>query len=152
MDLKFSWMKIVCNFLFQVSLSIVNLAAKCLGIRLTKTDQDYHRPIVAAEIGDSVDMPLMKNQKIIKRRPNKKQISIHSFRPTLPTAKSKACSLQWCDRANKFIFHAMSGQVFTKQFNFLNYKSCLKTSGRYWKKLFNFLYTNLVKQNIFMAQ
>ncbi|XP_001606519.1 ras-related protein Rab-28 [Nasonia vitripennis] len=78
----------------SVSLCIVNLAAKSLGVRLTKSDQDFHRPIVTAEIGDSVDIPIVKNRKIVKRRPNKKQITIHHFRPNFPMSKSAACSLQ----------------------------------------------------------
>ncbi|KAJ8670492.1 hypothetical protein QAD02_001751 [Eretmocerus hayati] len=78
----------------SVSLCIVNLAAKCLGVRLTKSDQDFHKPIVTAEIGDSVDMPIFQNQKIIKRRPNKKPISIHHFRSNLSSSKSTACSIQ----------------------------------------------------------
>ncbi|XP_011505600.1 PREDICTED: ras-related protein Rab-28-like [Ceratosolen solmsi marchali] len=78
----------------SVSLCIANLAAKNLGIRLTKFDQDLHKPIITAEIGDSVDMPIIDNRKIIKRRPNKKQMSIHHFRQNLPMSKSTTCSLQ----------------------------------------------------------
>ncbi|KAL7298817.1 hypothetical protein TKK_0008557 [Trichogramma kaykai] len=79
----------------SVSLCIVTLAAKILGIRLTKIDQDYHKPIVTAEIGETVDMPVPKNRKLVNRRPNKKHITIHHFKPkNLPIPKSISCSLQ----------------------------------------------------------
>ncbi|XP_014216964.1 ras-related protein Rab-28-like [Copidosoma floridanum] len=77
-----------------VSLSLVTLASKILGVRLTKIDQDFHRPIITAEIGDTVDVPITKNRKAIKRKPNKKQSTIHHFKPNLPAAKSVTCSLQ----------------------------------------------------------
>lgn len=73
---------------------MVNMAAKILGIRLTTADQDFHKPIVVAEIGDSVDLPVFRNRKIVKRRPNKKPITIHHFRPHMPMSKSVTCSLQ----------------------------------------------------------
>ncbi|XP_066580901.1 ras-related protein Rab-28-like [Prorops nasuta] len=75
----------------SVSLCIANLAAQVLGVRLTRTDQDFHKPIIIAEIGDTVDVSAV--QKVIKRFPNKKntQIPIHT---NLPFSKSSVCTLQ----------------------------------------------------------
>lgn len=78
-------------FSFQVSLCIVTLAAQILGVRLTKTDQDYHKPIIIAEIGDTVDMSTI--HKVVKRIPTKKQTQI-PFHPHLPGSKSSVCLLQ----------------------------------------------------------
>lgn len=78
------------KFSFQVSLCIVNLAAQILGVRLTKTDQDFHKPIIIAEIGDTVDMSSI--QKVVKRAPTKKQSQI-PFYPHLHS-KSAVCVLQ----------------------------------------------------------
>ncbi|KAF3420889.1 hypothetical protein E2986_02967 [Frieseomelitta varia] len=77
--------------LLQVSLCIVTLAAQILGVRLTKTDQDYHRPIIIAEIGDTVDMNTV--HKVVKRFPTRKQTQI-PFHPHLPGSKSSVCLLQ----------------------------------------------------------
>lgn len=74
-----------------VSLCIVTLAAQILGVRLTKTDQDFHKPIIIAEIGDTVDMSTV--QKVVKRIPNKKQSNI-PFHPHFPSSKSAVCVLQ----------------------------------------------------------
>ncbi|XP_015433011.1 PREDICTED: ras-related protein Rab-28-like [Dufourea novaeangliae] len=74
-----------------VSLCIVTLAAQILGVRLTKTDQDFHKPIIIAEIGDTVDMSTV--QKIVKRIPTKRQTQL-PFYPHLPTSKSAVCVLQ----------------------------------------------------------
>ncbi|KAK9293598.1 hypothetical protein QLX08_011505 [Tetragonisca angustula] len=74
-----------------VSLCIVTLAAQILGVRLTKTDQDYHRPIIIAEIGDTVDMNTV--HKVVKRFPTRKQTQI-PFHPHLPGSKSSVCLLQ----------------------------------------------------------
>lgn len=74
-----------------MSLCIVSLVAKVLGVELTKMDQDFHKPIVIAEIGDTVDVSTI--QKIIKRRPNKKSYSNNNY-PTLPLSKSAVCLLQ----------------------------------------------------------
>ncbi|XP_076658985.1 ras-related protein Rab-28 [Halictus rubicundus] len=74
-----------------VSLCIVNLAAQILGVRLTKTDQDYHKPIIIAEIGDTVDMSTI--QKVVKRIPTKKQSHL-PFHPHFPQSKSAVCVLQ----------------------------------------------------------
>ncbi|XP_078047669.1 ras-related protein Rab-28 [Augochlora pura] len=60
-----------------------------LGVRLTKTDQDYYKPIIIAEIGDTVDMHTI--QKVVKRIPTKKQSHI-PFHPHL--SKSAVCVLQ----------------------------------------------------------
>lgn len=70
---------------------MVSLAAQILGVRLTKTDQEFHRPIIVAEIGDTVDMSTV--QKVVKRIPTKKQSQIHLF-PHLPSSKSAVCVLQ----------------------------------------------------------
>lgn len=78
-------------FSFQVSLCIVTLAAQILGVRLTKTDQDYHKPIIIAEIGDTVDMGTI--HKVVKRIPTKKHTQI-PFHPHLPGSKSSVCLLQ----------------------------------------------------------
>lgn len=78
-------------FSFQVSLCIVTLAAQILGVRLTKTDQDYHKPIIIAEIGDTVDMSTI--HKVVKRIPTKKHTQI-PFHPHLPGSKSSVCLLQ----------------------------------------------------------
>ena len=75
----------------QVSLCIVTLAAQILGVRLTKTDQDYHKPIIIAEIGDTVDMNTI--HKVVKRFPTRKQTQI-PFHPHLPGSKSSVCLLQ----------------------------------------------------------
>jgi hypothetical protein len=80
------------DFDFQVSLCIANLAAQVLGVRLTRTDQDFHKPIIIAEIGDTVDINSI--QKVVKRIPNKKQHSI-AFNPHFPASKSAICTLQW---------------------------------------------------------
>lgn len=77
--------------LFQVALSIANLAAKVLGVQLTRVDQDFHKPIITAEIGDTVDMPMVK--RIVKRHPTKKSILNNNY-PTLPLSKSTVCSIQ----------------------------------------------------------
>ncbi|XP_076667843.1 ras-related protein Rab-28 isoform X2 [Andrena cerasifolii] len=74
-----------------VSLCIVTLAAQTLGVRLTKTDQDFHRPIIVAEIGDTVDMSTV--HRVVKRIPNKKHSQI-PFHPHLPSSKSAVCVLQ----------------------------------------------------------
>ncbi|XP_053993621.1 ras-related protein Rab-28-like isoform X1 [Hylaeus volcanicus] len=74
-----------------VSLCIVNLAAQILGVRLTKTDQDYHKPIITAEIGDTVDMAAI--HKVVKRIPNKRQNQL-PFYPHLSSSKSTVCELQ----------------------------------------------------------
>ena len=75
-------------------MTIVNLAAQYLGVRLTRTDLDFHKPIVTAEIGDSVDIPVFNDQKIVKRQPTKKHLSIHNFKKTFSSSKSTVCSLQ----------------------------------------------------------
>lgn len=77
--------------MFQVSLCIVTLAAQILGVRLTKTDQDYHKPIIIAEIGDTVDMNTV--QKVVKRIPTKRHTQI-PFHPHFPSSKSAVCVLQ----------------------------------------------------------
>ncbi|XP_044577754.1 ras-related protein Rab-28-like [Cotesia glomerata] len=74
-----------------VALTIANLAAKVLGVQLTRVDQDFHKPIITAEIGDTVDMPTI--QRIVKRHPTKKSILNNNY-PTLPLSKSTVCSLQ----------------------------------------------------------
>lgn len=74
-----------------VSLCLVTLAAQILGVRLTRTDQDLHKPIIIAEIGDTVDMNTV--QRVVKRIPNKKQNPI-AFHPHFPASKSAVCSLQ----------------------------------------------------------
>ncbi|XP_076244560.1 ras-related protein Rab-28 [Calliopsis andreniformis] len=74
-----------------VSLCMVSLAAQILGVRLTKTDQDFHKPIIVAEIGDTVDMSTV--HKVVKRIPTKKQTQIHLY-PHLPSSKSSVCVLQ----------------------------------------------------------
>ncbi|KAK2579277.1 hypothetical protein KPH14_008236 [Odynerus spinipes] len=75
----------------SVSLCIVSLAAQVLGVRLSRTDQDFHKPIIIAEIGDTVDMRTI--QKVVKRFPNKRhhQIPFHSH---FPSSKSAVCTLQ----------------------------------------------------------
>jgi len=67
------------------------LAAQILGVRLTRMDQDFHKPIIIAEIGDTVDVNSI--HKVIKRIPNKKQRSI-AFYPHFPASKSAVCALQ----------------------------------------------------------
>lgn len=74
-----------------VSLCIITLAAQVLGVRLTKTDQDFYKPIIIAEIGDTVDMSTI--QKVVKRIPNRKHHPI-PFNPPFPTSKSSVCVLQ----------------------------------------------------------
>lgn len=69
---------------------IANLVAQVLGLRLTKVDQDFHKPIIIAEIGDSVDVPTAR--KVVKRLPNKKHSQLLTHH--LPSSKSKVCSLQ----------------------------------------------------------
>lgn len=78
-------------FELQVSLCIVTLAAQTLGVRLTKTDQDFHRPIIVAEIGDTVDMSTV--HRVVKRIPTKKHSQI-PFHPHFPSSKSAVCVLQ----------------------------------------------------------
>ncbi|KAG7201211.1 hypothetical protein KM043_003998 [Ampulex compressa] len=75
----------------SVSLCIVNLAAQILGVRLTRMDQDFHKPIIIAEIGDTVDMSTI--QKVVRRIPNRKHNAI-SFNPHFPASKSRVCTLQ----------------------------------------------------------
>lgn len=75
----------------SVSLCIAGLAAQVLGVRLTRTDQDFHKPIIIAEIGDTVDVNSI--QKVVKRVPNKKQHQI-AFHPRFPASKSAVCALQ----------------------------------------------------------
>lgn len=79
-----------CTY-FQVSLCVAGLAAQVLGVRLTRTDQDFHKPIIIAEIGDTVDVNSI--QKVVKRIPNKKQHPI-AFHPHFPASKSAVCALQ----------------------------------------------------------
>lgn len=79
-----------CTY-FQVSLCIAGLAAQVLGVRLTRTDQDFHKPIIIAEIGDTVDVNSI--HKVVKRIPNKKQHPI-VFHPHFPASKSAVCVLQ----------------------------------------------------------
>ncbi|XP_015604199.1 ras-related protein Rab-28 [Cephus cinctus] len=73
-----------------VSLCMINLAAQILGVRLTRMDQEFHRPIVTAEIGDTVDVSTV--QKVVKRYP-KKQNPVDLNRSP-PGSKSSVCSLQ----------------------------------------------------------
>jgi len=54
-------------------------------------DQDFHKPIIIAEIGDTVDVNSI--HKVIKRIPNKKQRPI-AFYPHFPASKSAVCALQ----------------------------------------------------------
>ncbi|XP_072751915.1 ras-related protein Rab-28 [Anoplolepis gracilipes] len=75
----------------SVSLCIANLAAQILGVRLTRTDQDFHKPIIIAEIGDTVDVNSI--HKVVKRIPNRKQHPI-TFNPRFPSSKSTVCALQ----------------------------------------------------------
>ncbi|XP_011310015.1 ras-related protein Rab-28 [Fopius arisanus] len=75
----------------SVSLSIANLSAKVLGVQLTRMDQEFHKPIVTAEIGDTVDVTTIK--KIVKRQPHRKSYPNNNY-PTLPLSKSSVCSLQ----------------------------------------------------------
>lgn len=75
----------------SVSLCIAGLAAQVLGTRLTRTDQDFHKPIIIAEIGDTVDVNSI--HKVVKRIPNKKQHPI-VFHPHFPASKSAVCALQ----------------------------------------------------------
>ncbi|EFN75149.1 ras-related protein Rab-28 [Harpegnathos saltator] len=75
----------------SVSLCVASLAAQVLGVRLTRTDQDFHKPIIIAEIGDTVDMTSI--HKVVKRIPNKKQYPI-AFNPHFPSSKSAVCTLQ----------------------------------------------------------
>ncbi|XP_046144507.1 ras-related protein Rab-28-like [Osmia bicornis bicornis] len=74
-----------------VSLCIVTLAAQVLGVHLTKTDKEYHKPIIIAEIGDTVDLNTV--HKVVKRIPVKKQNHI-PFYPHFPGSKSAVCVLQ----------------------------------------------------------
>lgn len=85
-----------------VSLCIVTLAAQILGVRLTKTDQDYHKPIIIAEIGDTVDMNTV--QKVVKRIPTKRHTQI-PFHPHFPSSKSAVCVLQWKLSQLEMIFY-----------------------------------------------
>ncbi|XP_015120220.1 ras-related protein Rab-28 [Diachasma alloeum] len=75
----------------SVSLSIANLSAKVLGVQLTRMDQESHKPIVTAEIGDTVDVATIR--KVIKRQPHRKSCQNNNY-PTLPLSKSAVCSLQ----------------------------------------------------------
>lgn len=75
----------------SVSLCISSLAAKVLGVQLTRMDQDFCKPIVTAEIGDTVDMANI--QRPIKRQPNKKSCPNNNY-ATLPLSKSTVCMLQ----------------------------------------------------------
>lgn len=75
----------------SVSLCIVSLAAQVLGVRLSRTDQDFHKPIIIAEIGDTVDMRTV--GKVVKRFPNKRNQPI-PFHSHFPTSKSAVCTLQ----------------------------------------------------------
>lgn len=79
------------TYYFQVSLCIANLAAQILGVRLTRTDQDFHKPIIIAEIGDTVDVNSI--HRVVKRIPNRKQHPI-AFNPRFPISKSAVCALQ----------------------------------------------------------
>ncbi|XP_018392597.1 PREDICTED: ras-related protein Rab-28-like [Cyphomyrmex costatus] len=74
-----------------VSLCIAGLAAQVLGVRLTRTDQDFHKPIIIAEIGDTVDINSI--HKVVKRFPTKKQFPL-AFHPRFPASKSTVCALQ----------------------------------------------------------
>lgn len=76
----------------SVSLCIANLAAKVLGVQLTQMDQDFCKPIVTAEIGDTVDM--MSVQKPIKRQPNKKTCPNDNQIITTIPKSSAVCALQ----------------------------------------------------------
>lgn len=104
-------------FLFQVSLCIITLAAQILGVRLTKTDQDYHKPIIIAEIGDTVDMNTV--QKVVKRIPTKRHTQI-PFHPHFPSSKSTVCVLQWklsqleVNFIIQYFFHAQLEQILYK--------------------------------------
>ncbi|KAI4486940.1 hypothetical protein M0802_012197 [Mischocyttarus mexicanus] len=75
----------------SVSLCIVSLAAQILGVRLSRNDQDFHKPIIIAEIGDTVDMNTI--HKVVKRFPNKRHNPI-SFHSHFPGSKSTVCTLQ----------------------------------------------------------
>ncbi|XP_034938140.1 ras-related protein Rab-28-like [Chelonus insularis] len=75
----------------SVALTIATLAAKALGVQLTRVDQDSHKAIITAEIGDNVDMTSV--QKVVKKLPNKKSYQNNNY-PTLPLSKSAVCSLQ----------------------------------------------------------
>ncbi|XP_063977511.1 uncharacterized protein LOC135162694 isoform X2 [Diachasmimorpha longicaudata] len=75
----------------SVSLSIANLSAKVLGVQLTRMDQEFHKPIVTAEIGDTVDVATIR--KVIKRQPHRKSCQNNNY-PALPLSKSAVCSLQ----------------------------------------------------------
>ncbi|CAD1473257.1 unnamed protein product, partial [Heterotrigona itama] len=54
-------------------------------------EADYHKPIIIAEIGDTVDMNTV--HKVVKRFPTRKQTQI-PFHPHLPGSKSSVCLLQ----------------------------------------------------------
>lgn len=66
------------------------MAAQILGVRLTRTDQDFHKPIIIAEIGDTVDVNAI--HKVVKRIPNRKHPI--AFNPRFPVSKSAVCALQ----------------------------------------------------------
>ncbi|XP_043274038.1 ras-related protein Rab-28-like [Venturia canescens] len=75
----------------SVSLCIANVAAKVLGVQLTRMDQDLHKPIVIAEIGDTVDISSI--QRVVKRYPNKKAFQLNG-NSSLPISRSAVCCLQ----------------------------------------------------------